>query len=160
MVRLDGDYASISNVWLSGPGQVLNTVNGRRGIWIGSGLNRAATCNVSYARVENMFIDQFIGNAISGDYTYAKILNNDIQNTTDAAIFLQPSSTNNLIQGNTITGSRYSGIDINGSTTESSGITSRVTAAVPQIRRLKAESSLPKTAAVFRPASISSKATG
>lgn len=116
LVQLSGDYSSISNCWLSGSGQVANTVDGHRGIWIGSTASpHTGIGNVNYARVENMIIDQFTGNGISGDYTYATIVNNLIQNTTDAGIFLQPTATFNLVQGNTVSGAKYSCIDINGS---------------------------------------------
>jgi parallel beta-helix repeat protein len=115
LIRLQGENASISNVRLSGSGQVANHVDQRRAIWIGCGTNQNITCITRHNRVENVFIDQFVGNGIAGDFTYAQILHNTIENTTDSGIFLQPSCSNNLIQGNTIVGTRYSGIDNAGS---------------------------------------------
>lgn len=115
LVRLNGNYSAVQGLWLNGPGQVANTADGRRGIWIGSSSNHAVTAYTDYARVEGCYIDQFTGNGISGDYRYARILNNTIQNTTDACLFLQPSCVFNLVSGNTLTGCRYSGIDCNGS---------------------------------------------
>ncbi len=122
LIRLDGDHASLSHMWLHGPGQVPNTADGRRGIWIGrkhpsyaGDYHDDATHPANYATVERVTIDHFTGNGISGVYSYAIIHHNVILNTTDAGIFLPPACTNNLVEGNTITGSRYSGIDINGS---------------------------------------------
>lgn len=115
LVRLQGDYASISNVWLSGSGQVANSVDQRRGIWIGCGTVQTVTCVTSHNLVENVTIDQFVGNGIAGDFTYAKIVHNTILNTTDSGIFLQPTCNHNLVDGNTIQGTKYSGLDVNGS---------------------------------------------
>jgi hypothetical protein len=119
LVRLDGDYAAIENMWLHGPGSVPDKADGNRGIWIGHNAggdyHADPTAATNYARVKGVVIDQFTGNGISGVYNYATITDNVIFNNTDANIFLPPPCTNNLIEGNTLYGSRYSGIDINGS---------------------------------------------
>lgn len=116
MVRLGGDYAAIDSMWLHGTGQGDGSFsNGSRGIWIGNTPDYVAEGRVNNARVQNCVIDAFIGNGISGDYWYAKIVNNVVFNNTDANIFLQPTSNHNLLQGNNVYASRYSGFDINGS---------------------------------------------
>lgn len=116
MVRLGGDYAAISNMWLTGTGQGDgSSVNGSRGIWIGNTPDYIAEGRVNYARVENVVCDQFIGNAVAGDYWYATIVNNWFLNNTNTHIFLQPTCNRNLVQGNTLIGSRYHGVDCNGS---------------------------------------------
>lgn len=111
LVRLNGDYASISKMWLTGRGQVTNAADANRGIWIGAANHTTAS---SYCQVEDMTIDQFTGNGVSGVYTFSVIKNNTIINNTDAGIFLPPTCTDNLVEGNTCNGSRYSGIDLNG----------------------------------------------
>lgn len=111
LVRLEGDYAAISNLWLHGTGHVPNAVDGNRGIWIGAADHRTVS---RYTRVEDVVVDEFTGNGITGVLMHAKILHNEIFNNTDANIFLPPGSTYNLIDGNTLYASRYSGIDVNG----------------------------------------------
>lgn len=113
LVRLTGDYAAVSNVWLRGVGQggTGATVNGSRGVWIG--LSNASSTRSDYCRVENCRIDQFEGNGISGEYRHAKIIYNVVRDNTDANIFC-PTGRFNLFHGNFVDGSRGSGFDING----------------------------------------------
>lgn len=117
IVRLNGDYAYAEHLWLHGPGAIAGTVDGRRGIWIGCGstTHSSPLCYADYTRVEDVLIDATVGNGISGDYRYARIVNNVILNTGDAGIFVQPASIYNLLEGNTIRGTSYSGFDVNGS---------------------------------------------
>jgi hypothetical protein len=115
LVRLTGDYAAIDSLWLCGSGQgaIGASVNGSRGVWIGLANNSSTRSD--HCRVENCVIDQFPGNGISGEYQYAKIVNNFIHTNRDTNIFIPPACKFNLVQGNTLNASRYNGIDVNGS---------------------------------------------
>lgn len=117
IVRINGNNAAISNVWVKGPGAITNFIDGRRGIWIGCGstTHSSPLCFADYTLVENVTITGTIGNGISGDYRHARILKNVITDTGDAGIFVQPASIYNLFEGNTILRAAPSGFDINGS---------------------------------------------
>jgi hypothetical protein len=116
LVMLAGDYAAIQDMWLHGTGQHANDADGNRGIWIGSADDHSVAANgmVAYARIENVYIDNFRGNGISGHFTQARILHNHIHQTTDSGMHIEPWCTDNLVFDNDITDTRYSGIDMNG----------------------------------------------
>lgn len=107
----NGDYASIKNVWLAGSGQVTNTADTHRGIWMGN-TDHATLSNRLV--VEGVYISGFTGNGISCLCAYSSIIGGIVYNTTDAGIFIQPTANHNDIRGTEIYDSRYSGIDING----------------------------------------------
>lgn len=117
LIRLQGDHATLDSIHLVGAGQGSGSVvDGRRGVWVGCGVLQTVGCVENYAVIQNSEIENFSsGNGIAGDMKYAKIINNDIHHNTDANLFTQPLSTDNLIQGNSIYNSRYSGIDNVGS---------------------------------------------
>lgn len=115
LVRLQGDGSWISHVRLHGSGQGDGSVVGQRGIWIGCGTNQSVICIEQDARVEEVEVDNFMGNGIAGDFIHVNILNSYIHHNTDANIFLQTTCNENTIQGNYLYNSRYNGVDNNGS---------------------------------------------
>lgn len=116
LVMLSGDYAAIEHMRLTGTGQVLNQEDGNRGIWIGSDPDHDIPANgmVAHARVEDVYIDNFTGNGISGHFTQAKIIHCHIHQTTDSGLHIEPWCTDNLVFDCDFTDTRYSGIDMNG----------------------------------------------
>lgn len=116
VVRLSGDLAFVDSLWLHGPGQDPNSVDGRRGVWIGcSVLPHTTPCTPTIDnRATNLVIDAFTGNGITGEFTQASITQNLIYDTTDAGIFVTTTSSKNYIGANTVRTSRYACIDVNG----------------------------------------------
>lgn len=116
-IRMQGDGSSISNLRIEGVGQTAGaSVDGKRGIWLGCGTNQTVLCIVNEVTVDSVEVDSFAsGNGIAGDCHACKIINSHVHHNSDSNLFFQPASTENLVSGNELDHSRYSGIDINGS---------------------------------------------